>query len=98
MTRSDVKNFTLPELTELLAGLGNEKFRARQIIKWIYARGMTSFAEMTDLSKTFREELAQRFFISDWQPEVVETSVDGTRKYLFRLTDGETIETVRIPM
>lgn len=98
MTRSDVKNFTLPELTELLAGLGKEKFRARQIIKWIYARGITSFAEMTDLSKTFREELAQRFFISDWQPEVVETSVDGTRKYLFRLTDGETIETVRIPM
>jgi 23S rRNA (adenine2503-C2)-methyltransferase len=53
---------------------------------------------MTDLSKTLREELKERFYISDWVPEVVETSADGTRKYLFRLGDGETVETVRIPM
>ncbi len=94
----DIKNLTLPELTELLTGLGKEKFRARQIVKWIYARGITSFDEMTDLSKVLRDELKQRFFISDWLPEIVETSTDGTRKYLYRLNDLETVEAVRIPM
>jgi 23S rRNA (adenine2503-C2)-methyltransferase len=98
MNRIDIKNLTLPELTELLTDQGKEKFRARQIIKWVYARGITSFADMTDLSKALREELSQRFFISDWEPEIVETSVDGTRKYLYRLADGESVETVRIPM
>ena len=94
----DIKNLTLPEFTDQLTGLGKEKFRARQIIKWIYARDVISFDEMTDLSKALREELKERFYISDWAPEVVETSTDGTRKYLFRLGDGETVEAVRIPM
>ena len=94
----DIKNLTGEELTEFLAGLGKERFRARQIIRWIYARGVTSFAGMTDLSKSLREELERRAFISDWEPEVTEVSADGTRKYLFRLEDGQTVETVRIPM
>ena len=94
----DIKNLPLAELTALLAGLGKEKFRAKQIVKWIYARGVVSFDEMTDLSKTLREDLKRRFFISDWTPEVVETSSDGTRKYLYRLSDQETVESVRIPM
>lgn len=94
----DIKNLSLPELTQLLTGLGKEKFRARQIMQWIYARAVTDFTAMTDLSKAFRTELQRRFVISDWSPEAVETSIDGTRKYLFRLADGESIETVRIPM
>jgi 23S rRNA (adenine2503-C2)-methyltransferase len=94
----DIKNLSLPELTELLAGLGKEKFRAKQIVKWIYGRGVVSFDEMTDISKALRADLKQRFFISDWTPEVVETSNDGTRKYLYRLSDRETVESVRIPM
>ncbi|WP_027716249.1 23S rRNA (adenine(2503)-C(2))-methyltransferase RlmN, partial [Desulfuromonas sp. TF] len=94
----DIKNLTGEELTEFLTGLGKERFRARQIIRWIYARGVTSFAGMTDLSKSLREELERRAFISDWEPEVTEVSTDGTRKYLFRLGDGQTVETVRIPM
>ena len=94
----DLKNLTGEELTEFLAGLGKERFRARQIIRWIYTRGVTSFAGMTDLSKALREELESRAFISDWEPEVTEVSADGTRKYLFRLEDGQTVETVRIPM
>ena len=73
-------------------------FRAKQILRWIYGRGVTSFADMTDLTKDFREALAARLTISDWSPEVVEESRDGTRKYLFRLVDGQTVETVRIPM
>lgn len=96
--RLDIKNLTLAELIELLTGQGKEKFRARQIIKWVYPRGVTEFATMTDLSKSLRDELQDRFFISDWQPQTVQTSSDGTRKYLYRLADGETVESVRIPM
>jgi 23S rRNA (adenine2503-C2)-methyltransferase len=97
-TLLDLKNLTLEELAALLAELGQKPFRAKQMVRWIYGRGVTSFADMTDLSKEFREALSKRAIISDWQPEVVEESLDGTRKYLFRLTDGQTIETVRIPM
>lgn len=95
---TDLKNLTLEELTGFFSGLGKERFRASQILRWIYRRGVTSFEEMTDLSKLLREELIARARISDWTPEVVETSSDGTRKYLFRLDDGQTVETVRIPM
>ena len=96
--RVDLKNLTPDELTAFLAGIGKERFRARQLLRWIYARGVVAFAEMTDLSRDLREELDRRALVSDWIPEVVEKSVDGTCKYLFRLADGETVETVRIPM
>lgn len=95
---TDLKNLTLDDLTAFVSGLGKERFRASQLIRWIYRRGVTSFADMTDLSKELRADLATRAWISDWSPEVVETSSDGTRKYLFRLEDGQTVETVRIPM
>lgn len=94
----DIKNLTLEELSSLLAEMGQKPFRAKQIMRWIYGRGGTSFADMTDLTKAFRETLAERLTISDWSPEVVEESRDGTRKYLFRLADGQSVETVRIPM
>jgi len=94
----DLKNLTPEELAGFLAGLGKERFRAGQIFRWIYQRGVTDFAGMTDLAKVLREELTARAFISDWQPEAVEESRDGTKKYLFRLGDGQTVETVRIPM
>lgn len=95
---TDLKNLTLEDLAVFVSGLGKERFRASQLIRWIYRRGVTNFAEMTDLSKELRADLARRAWISDWSPEVVETSSDGTRKYLFRLEDGQTVETVRIPM
>ncbi|MEJ2202459.1 MAG: 23S rRNA (adenine(2503)-C(2))-methyltransferase RlmN [Desulfuromonadaceae bacterium] len=88
----------MEELSALLTDMGQKPFRARQIMRWLYDRGVTSFDEMTDLAKPLREELCERATISDWQPELVEDSRDGTRKYLFRLVDGHTIETVRIPM
>ena len=94
----DLKNLTKSDLTAFLAGIGKERFRAGQIMRWIYPRGVCDFAAMTDLSKELRSELVARAFVSDWTPEHVAVSSDGTRKYLFRLADGETIETVRIPM
>ncbi|MCP3177789.1 23S rRNA (adenine(2503)-C(2))-methyltransferase RlmN [Desulfuromonas sp. KJ2020] len=96
--RIDIKSLTFEALVDFLSAFGKEKFRARQIIRWIYGRGVTSFAEMTDLSKDLREQLAEKAYISDWTPEVTETSSDGTKKYLFRLADGQTVESVRIPM
>jgi 23S rRNA (adenine2503-C2)-methyltransferase len=94
----DIRDLTPEGLVDFLAGLGKEKFRAGQILRWVYKRGVTDFASMTDLAGTLRDDLSQRAFVSDWSPEHVETSSDGTRKYLFRLKDGESIETVRIPM
>jgi len=94
----DLKNFSPDELLEFLSGMGKERFRCEQLLRWMYKRGVTDLDEMTDLSKTLRAELKEKSYISDWQPEVVETSADGTRKYLFRLSDGQSIETVRIPM
>jgi 23S rRNA (adenine2503-C2)-methyltransferase len=94
----DLKGLTLEQLQQFLVGLGKEKFRAKQIIKWIYQRGVTDFDLMTDQGKALRQQLSEHAFISSWQPEVVETSSDGTKKYLFRLADGESVEAVRIPM
>ncbi len=94
----DLKGLTREALQLFLADLGKEKYRTKQILNWIYQRGVTDFDQMTDLAKAFREQLKERAIISSWQPETVEQSRDGTRKYLFRLADGETVEAVRIPM
>ncbi len=94
----DLKGLSPDALVSFLAGMGKEKFRSEQILRWIYQRGVEDFAEMTDLAKSFREELSQRATISKMAPEAVEISSDGTRKFLFRLHDGKSVETVLIPM
>ena len=94
----DIKSLTPEGLITFLGGLGKEKFRSGQILRWVYKRGVCRFDDMTDLAKDFRAELEKRAYVSDWDPEHIETSRDGTEKYLFRLDDGESVETVRIPM
>lgn len=96
-TKVDVKSLSLDELEQFLAGKGKERYRARQIFKWLYQKDVTSFAEMTNLAKDLRQELEQNAVISALTPEAVEVSRDGTRKYLFRLGDGNTVESVLIP-
>ena len=73
------------------------KLRAKQLWHWIYNRGVTDFALMTDISKAMQPWLAQRFVIS--RPEVVQAQVssDGTRKWLLRSDDGQDYEAVFIP-
>ncbi len=73
------------------------KLRAKQLFQWIYNRGTTDFAEMTDIAKDMRNWLEQRFVVS--RPEVVEAQVssDGTRKWLLRSDDGQDYEMVFIP-
>ncbi|MCF6265652.1 MAG: 23S rRNA (adenine(2503)-C(2))-methyltransferase RlmN [Desulfuromusa sp.] len=94
----DLKSLTQEQLEKFLSELGKEKYRTKQILRWIYQRHVTDFEQMTDLAKQFRAQLAERAYVSSWEPEIVETSSDGTRKYLFRLEDGESIEAVKIPM
>ena len=94
----DLKSMTRQQLEEFLARLGKEKYRTKQLLRWIYQRHVYDFEEMTDLAKDFRKQLAESAYISRCRPEVVQDSQDGTRKYLFRLADGETVEAVRIPM
>jgi len=73
------------------------KLRSRQVFHWIYHRGVTDFEAMTDIAKTMRPWLAERFVIG--RPEVVEAqhSADGTRKWLLRTADGHDFEMVFIP-
>lgn len=97
-TKTDLKNLTLPGLERFLRGKGKERFRATQIFKWIYQKDARSFDEMTNISKDLRQELADTAFISDLALEEVEEGSDGTRKYLFKLGDGNSIESVLIPI
>jgi 23S rRNA (adenine2503-C2)-methyltransferase len=89
-------DLTLPQLSETLAGLGKEKFRAQQLYKWVYQMGVTDFSQMTNLSKNFREDLPQVFDMK--RPPLVKhlVSQDGTEKFLFDIGDGKTVETVLI--
>lgn len=97
MKKTDLKNLNMKELEQFLSGKGKERFRATQIFKWIYQMGATTFAEMTNLSKDLRNELEQIACISEFSPSAVEVGSDGTRKYLFPLDDGESVESVLIP-
>lgn len=94
----DLKNLSPDDLVNFIADMGKEKFRADQVLRWIYPQGVVDFSEMTDLSKTFREEMNLRAVVSYFTPEAIEISSDGTRKFLFRLCDGKSVETVLIPM
>jgi 23S rRNA (adenine2503-C2)-methyltransferase len=92
--KQDIKSLTLPELREALKPLGEPAFRAGQIFAWL-SRGAGSFAEMTNLSKPLREKLDGAFFIT--KPAIARKQIsqrDGTIKYLWRLGDGNCVESV----
>jgi len=81
-----------------VAGLGEKPFRARQLMKWLYGRGETDLAAMSDVARGTRDKLATRALVR--VPLAIaadHTSTDGTRKWLFELDDGNRIETVYIP-
>jgi 23S rRNA (adenine2503-C2)-methyltransferase len=84
-------------LEDALMTRGHQRFRARQIFRWIYRRGVTDPAAMTDLPVAFREQLAREFTVTT--PVLIhrEQSVDGTEKFLLRMADGQRIEAVFIP-
>ena len=101
MKRSD-KKINILELSKerfasWLEGRQIESYRAAQVFKWIYLRQADRFDLMTDIAKDIRPLLEDHFTIDRLQTENVETSIDGSRKYLFKLEDGERIESVLIP-
>lgn len=93
----DLKDLSLEGLEALIAGLGKEHYRARQIMRWLYRHGASSVEEMTDLAKELRATLGRTARISSARPLAVEHSRDGTQKYLFGLQDGAQVESVLIP-
>ena len=92
--KRDLKDLSIKELEQYLEELGEKKFRAKQIFGWIY-KGVESFSEMTDLSKELRQKLEDQTELKKLQILKVQNSEkDGTRKYLFGLEDGNSIESV----
>ncbi len=100
MTRAgkiDIKSLRLEELQEKLDELGEPKYRAGQIADWLHKKRVTSFDEMTDLPQSLRAELARQFSFDKIDIVRVLGSKDSTQKFLFRLPDGNLIESVLIP-
>jgi 23S rRNA (adenine2503-C2)-methyltransferase len=93
----DIKNYSRTDLLNWLEEHNEKAFRADQILKWLYMRLADRFEQMTDLSKSFRELLMAHFTIERLPVAQVLSSADGTRKFLFTLADGQTVESVLIP-
>ena len=95
MEKLDIKSLTLEELTEAIRQMGDKPFRAKQIYQWLHQKLVADFDEMSNLSKPLREKLKEQFVLTALYPADVKISqIDGTRKYLFRLADGNVIESV----
>lgn len=91
----DIKSMNLEELTDFMAELGEKPFRAKQIYQWIHGKQIENWDEMTNISKALREKLDSAAYLTCLSKEEVQISkLDGTRKYLFALEDGNVIESV----
>jgi 23S rRNA (adenine2503-C2)-methyltransferase len=93
----DIRDLTLGELKTELAAMGERPFRAAQIFDWLYKKRAVRFDEFTSLAQPLRDKLAARFAITPLAVADTRASRDGTAKVLFRLGDGEHVETVLIP-
>ncbi|GHD09377.1 dual-specificity RNA methyltransferase RlmN [Halioglobus japonicus] len=95
--KTNLLGLTLPAMEAFFLEIGEKKFRAVQVLKWIHHHGVTDFEQMTNLGKALREKLARRAEIRP--PEIVSQhdSNDGTRKWAIRVDGGGLVETVLIP-
>ena len=94
-TGYDIKSMTPSEVSELIVSLGDKKFRAKQIYQWMHQKLVASYDEMTNVPAALRQKLAADYPLTVLEPVRVQISqIDGTRKYLFRLSDGNLIESV----
>ena len=91
---TDIKSMTIDELKKLMTTLGDKPFRAKQIYSWLHEHLVTSYDEMTNLSKSLREKLKEYPVTALKMVDVQTSRIDGTQKYLFRLSDGNVIESV----
>ena len=95
--KNNIRAFLREELLSYLTETGEKKYRAEQIYSWLWSRGAASFDEMTSLPAALREKLKAQFFIDNVTIEKIAISGDKTRKYVFRLFDGNFTEGVLIP-
>ena len=92
---TDIRSMTLEELKEAMTALGEKPFRAKQIYEWLHMRLVDDFDEMTNLSRALREKLRENYALWPLQALRVQTSkIDGTKKFLFALSDRQVVESV----
>lgn len=94
MNRIGVSSYTLEKLTDFVTGLGQPAFRAKQLFSWLHEKRVQEFSAMTNLPKSFLQQLEQQCTIETLRPLRRQCAKDGTVKYLFGLADGNSIETV----
>lgn len=94
---TDFKALSLSELSSIIKTLNKPEYVAQSIYKWVYRKRVESFSEMSDIAKQLRQYLTETMIISKLELLQKEISTDGTAKFLFRLEDGNTVESVLIP-
>lgn len=92
--KDNLYNYSLEKLTKLMVDKNQSSFRSKQLFTWMYKKRVASFNEMSDISKDFRSQLEEEFSMSLPKVEVMQKSNDGTIKVLFKLDDGEKVESV----
>lgn len=95
--RIDLRSLTHGQLAQTLSDMGQPAFRVKQIQEWVWEKGATSFDDMTNLPKTLRADLADRFTLGGVKQVVCQVSEDGSRKYLLAYPDGTRVECVGMP-
>ena len=91
----DIKSLSLEEMEPLLMELGLKKFQVKEVFSWLHQKQVESFDEMTNISKAGREALDKKFYINFLKiTKKLVSSLDGTIKYLYRLRDGQMVESV----
>lgn len=88
---------SLAELTDLAISMGMPKFTGKQLAEWLYVKRVCSIEEMTNISKNNRLLLAESYCVGRVAPITSQVSIDGTRKYLFKVASGGLVEAVYIP-
>ena len=93
--KKDIKSLPLGLLEEELVSAGEKAFRARQMYEWMHVKLARGFDRMSNLSRDFREECGRKYHYTALRTvRVQESSLDGTRKFLFELSDGNMVESV----
>ncbi len=97
MEKSDLKSLTEQQIEAEFVRMGQPKFRARQVYRWLHQKQVSTFAEMTDLPTPLRGQLDEKFYINTIRiKKRLVSSIDGTVKYLYELRDGNCVEAVRM--
>ncbi|HAE52139.1 MAG TPA: 23S rRNA (adenine(2503)-C(2))-methyltransferase RlmN, partial [Ruminococcus sp.] len=95
MDKIDILSLGLDEIEKILTDLGEKKFRAKQIFQWLHVKRVFDFDKMTDISVQLRTALKEKFCVNGlFMQKKLESHMDNTVKYLYRLNDGNFVETV----